>query len=91
MHGLRISLKTLFLICLYFAICSTLYVHANLWLGTLVVVATIVWLIATTARAFNHHEYFSFGFSIFGWAWLVFWLGFYAETATRTATWKVPN
>ena len=91
MHGLRISLKTLFLICSYFAICSTLYIHANLWLGTLVVLATIVWLIAATARAYKHHDHFSFGFSVFGWAWLVFWLGFYAETVKGTAAWKVPQ
>jgi len=91
MYGIHISLKTLFLICLYFAICSTLYVSANLWLGTLVIAATIVWLIATTARAFNHHDHFAFGFSIFGWAWLVFWLGFYAETAKGTAAWDVPD
>ena len=90
MYGIRLSLKTLFLICLYFAICSTLYVSANLWLGTLVVLATIVWLVATTARAFNHHDYFSFGFSVCGWAWLVFWLGFYAETQGKTANWKMP-
>ncbi len=58
MYGIRLSLKTLFLICLYFAICSTLYVSANLWLGTLVVLATIVWLVATTARAFQSSRLF---------------------------------
>jgi hypothetical protein len=87
----RFSLRTLFLICLYFAICSTIYLSANLWLGTLVVLATIIWLVATTAHAFKQHDYFSFGFSVFGWACLVFWLGFYAETAGRSGDWELPH
>jgi hypothetical protein len=83
----QFNLQTLFLICLYFAICSTIYVSANLWLGTLVVLATIVWFVASTAHAFNHHDYFSLGFSVCGWAWL----GFYAETPGKSANWELPG
>jgi hypothetical protein len=80
MTGIQTSLKTLFLISAYVAICCLVYVHSNLWIGTLVVLATIIWLTTTTIHAFRHHNYFSIGFSLCAWAWLVFWLGFYSET-----------
>src|ERR1051326_4125896 len=80
MSGIQTSLQTLFFICAYVAICGLVYVHSNLWIGTIVVIATILWLIMVSLHAFRHHSYFSIGFSLFAWSWLVFWLGFYSET-----------
>jgi hypothetical protein len=66
-------------------------VYGNLWIGTFVVVGTIFWLAMTTCHAFNSKSYFSLGFSVIGWSWLVFWLGFYAETPETYENWPVPR
>ncbi|WP_442511341.1 hypothetical protein SH528x_003015 [Novipirellula sp. SH528] len=79
------------LILAYVAVCCTTYIYSNLWFGTLVVVATIFWLGSTTLYAFSEQSRFSLGFSLAGWAWLVFWLGFYAETPAKYPSWPVPQ
>jgi hypothetical protein len=89
--GLHFRLKTLFWIAIYVAICCMVYVESNLWVGTGVVFATIVWLIASTIHAYRQHNRFSLVFSISAWSWLVFWLGFYAQTPPNSPNWRLPD
>lgn len=91
MNEMRVSLRSLLLVVTYVAVCCTTYVSSNLWNGTLVVVATICLFGSTTLRAFKTQSHFLFGFSLVGWSWLVFWLGFYAETPAGYRNWPVPQ
>lgn len=91
MNATRRSLRSLLLFVAYAAVCCTTYIYSNLWVGTLVVVATIFLFGSATLRAFRTQNRFSLGFSLVGWSWLVFWLGFYAETPAGYRNWPVPQ
>ena len=88
---MRFSLLTMLVLTAYAAICSTVFVYANLWFGTLVVAATVLWLGVATVKAVKSQKRFLLGFSIAGWSWTVLWLGFVAETDRSTADWPVPR
>ena len=60
----RISLRSILLICTYFAICSLVYVSANLWVGWLVVFATALWMALAIIRAFQTRDHFTLGFAV---------------------------
>ena len=88
---MHFSLRSLFLIFVYAAVCCLVYVFANLWIGTLVVAATILLLCYTTVAAYRHRDVFTLSFSVFAWSWMVFWLGFYAETGPNSQPWEIPR
>lgn len=85
----RMSLRTIFLICVYFAVCCSVYVSANLWVGWFVVFATATWMSFAIIRAFQTHDHFTLGFAVTGCAWLIIWLGFAIETPTAATGWNI--
>ncbi len=85
----RISLRSILLICIYFAICSSVCVSPNLWVGWFVVLATAIWMSFTIVRAFQTHNHFTLGFAVIGTVWLVAWLGLAIETKTANGSWNI--
>ena len=77
------SLKSIMLIVVYAAICSTVYTTPNLWAGWLVVLATAMWIAIAIYRTSLPNSSFSLGFSIAASVWLIAWLGFGIETSTQ--------
>jgi hypothetical protein len=86
---MRFSLLSIFLLTGYAAICSTIFVYANLWFGTVVVAATALLFSLATVGAVNHKNQFLLTFSVVGWSWLVFWLGFIAQSDVKAADWTL--
>jgi hypothetical protein len=41
--------------------------------------------------AFKSRRVFSLAFSVAAFAWMTFWLGFYAETSPKTLPWSLPQ
>ena len=85
----RISLRSILLICVYFVVCCSVYVSANLWVGWFVVFATATWMSFAIIRAFQTHDHFTLGFAVTGCAWLIIWLGFAIETPTAATSWNI--
>ena len=88
---MKFSLFTALLLSAYAAVCSMIFVYANLWFGTLVVFATAALLGVATWRAVKTQSPFLLVFSIAGWSWMVLWFGFVAQTDKGTADWTVPK
>jgi hypothetical protein len=88
---MQISLRSLLLLCVYGGICSLTYVYSNLWVGTAVVAATIALVSYAALYAFQSRRLFPLGFSVAASAWVMFWLGFYAETSTNYKPWSFPH
>jgi hypothetical protein len=88
---MQLSIRSLLLLCVYGGVCSLTYVYSNLWVGTAVVAATIALLSYATVHAFQSRRHFPLGFSLAAFAWMSFWLGFYAETSTNYKPWSVPR
>ncbi len=77
---MQVKLRTVFLLCVYASLCCLVYIYPSLWVGTLVLVATMLLIAVVTARGFGGPDWFARGFSIAAWSWLVLSLGFYGET-----------
>jgi hypothetical protein len=88
---MQFSMQSLLLLCVYGGICSLNYAGSNLWIGTATVVATIAFVSYTTIHAFHSRRGFPLAFSIAASAWMIFWLGFYAETSPSQPPWKLPQ
>ena len=84
------GLKHLFALIALTAVWSLAYAVDSAWVGTAIVVAT------ATAYAFLNFDAARNGntalliFSIAGTSWMIFWLGFVAET-NRMPPWKLPE
>lgn len=83
----QFSLRTLLVVVFYVVICSLTYRFANLWMGTIVVGATALLLAVSTISAFRTRSIFLLSFSIIAWSWIVFWLGFFAQTDVDSTPW----
>jgi|GEM_PF-4415572 len=79
---IRISLKTIFFIVVYFSICAQIYVTDNVLVGSAIVFATAIWMCAAMIRAFQLRNRFILGFSVIGSFWLIGCLGFSVETSS---------
>ena len=79
----RFSLKSIMLVVIYAAICSTVYATTNMWAGWLVVWATAVWMAIAIVHASKSNSGFSLGFAVAGCFWLIIWLGFAVETSVK--------
>lgn len=85
------SVRTLFAVTLYMAVCCLIFVWPNLWVGTVVVIATDAYLAIVAVQAFRLRNPFCMGFSIAAWSWIVFWLGFMADTDKAVSDWPLPR
>ena len=79
----RFSLKSMLLVIVYAAVCSSIFATTNMWVGWLVVWATAVWMAIAIVRASKSNDGFSLGFAIVGCFWLTIWLGFAVETSVE--------
>lgn len=88
----QLSIRSMLLICGYVSVCSLVYVYPSMWIGTMVVAATIVWLALASVDAFRSRSSFSLVFSLCAWTWLVFWLGFHGDNSkTVSPDWLLPE
>ena len=85
---MQITLGQILLIVAYGALCSLIYVTANVCIGWLIVIATSVWYAIAAKSAFQNQNRFSFGFSVVGFVCLASFLGFIIQTPT---TWNGKN
>jgi hypothetical protein len=88
---LTFSVGTLLLVMLYAALVCTVFVFSNLWIGTLIVAVTAVYLSIVTAKAVATQSRFCLAFAITGWSWVVLWFGFMAQSDVNTPNWPVPG
>ena len=84
----KLSIRSLLLLIVYFAICASIYITQNSAVGWAIVTATAILISTTMIHAFNEKEPFALGFSIFAMSWLLICFGYSYDSSRTSAGWK---